>query len=148
MTLLHFHFEPEDEWHGKLSATVETGGFAGKGVAWFSTEELRDFGKELSAFPLRIGSLPFITGGFGAKEDAPGQVHLAVSLEPHNVRGEIRVCVKLATEVWNDEAADLACSATVRFLATYADLGRFSPEFLDLIEGRRTTAALQSFDGQ
>lgn len=52
--------------------------------------------------------------------------------------------VQLATEVWNGEAADLACSVTARFLVIYGDLARFSPEFVGLIEGRRAETTLES----
>ena len=148
MNLLQFRFEPEDEWHGKLIAAVEAGGFAGQGGAWFNTDELRGFAKGVSAYPLRVEALPCIAGGFGVKADEPEQVHLAVYLEPHNARGEIRVTVRLATEVWNGEADDLAANVTVRFLVTYGDLGRFGPEFLDLLEGRTAKATLQSSAGQ
>jgi hypothetical protein len=100
MNSLTFRFEPENEWQGELFATLSANGFAGQGKAWFSTDELRDFAKALTAYPLQADALPKIAGGFGADSDHLEQTHLAVALQPHNARGEIRVAVQLATEVW------------------------------------------------
>jgi hypothetical protein len=144
MNSLAFRFEREDEWHGKLFATVSADGFAGEGGAWLNTDQLREFGQRLSAFPLVKEDPPSISSGFGANADSLEQVHVSISLHPHNARGAVRATVELATEVWNGEEADLACSATVRFLVTYGDLARFGPEFLDLIDGRAVSATLQS----
>lgn len=142
MRELSFRFEREDEWHGKLIGVVQAHGFAGEGGAWFNSEDLRRFGKEASAYPLRDRT--FIVGGFGVSDAGPEQVHLCVSLEPHNAKGAVRVTVELATEVYTGKAEDLACNATVRFLVTYSDLAGFSAAFLDLIEGRTMKASLAS----
>jgi len=142
MRELSFRFEREDEWHGKLFALVEADGFAGEGGAWFNIDDLCRFGKEASAYPLRDRA--FIAGGLGVNESGPEHVHLGISLEPHNARGAVRVTVQLATEVYNDEAEDLGCSATVRFLVTYSDLARFGAQFIDLIEDRAVKASLVS----
>src|SRR5688572_26860303 len=137
MSELEFRFQPEDEWHGKLVAKVSAAAFAGEGGAWFNTDTLRRFAETLSEFPLRQEAPPSIASGFwNAESDALEQVHLAVSFEPHNARGAVRVTVQVATEAYHSEAEDLACSATIRFLVTYGDLARFTPEFLDLVEGR------------
>lgn len=144
MTELHFRFEREDEWHGKLVASVATDGFAGEGGAWFNTDELRAFAVSLSAFPLPTESPPSIAGGFGVSASGPEQVHLAVTVEPHNARGLVRATVRLAMEVWNSEADDLACCTTVRFVVTYADVGQFGPALLAVIDGRAEKATLQS----
>jgi hypothetical protein len=120
-----------------------TAGFAGTGSAWFATEKLRDFGKAVSGYPLEPQSLPSIIGGVGGEAGAPDQVHLAIKLEPHGSRGIIRVTVSLASDVWNGEEEDLACTATVRFLTTYADLGRFGSDFLAVVEGQSSEATLE-----
>lgn len=145
MDLLNFRFEREDNWHGELIADVSAAGFAGQGRAWFNTDELRRFAEDLSSYPLREDALPSIASGFGAKVDSPEQIHLAVCLAPHNARGAVRVTVRLATAVWNDdEAGELACNATVRFIVTYGDLAKFGPEFLNVLDGRSDNATLQS----
>jgi hypothetical protein len=144
MNSLAFRFEREDEWHGKLFASVSADGFAGEGGAWFNTDQLREFGQRVSVFPLPKEDAPSIASGFGASADSPEQVHVSISFHPHNARGAVRVRVQLATEVWNGEEADLACSTIVRFLVTYGDLARFGPEFLDLVDGKAMSATLQS----
>ena len=144
MDLLRLQFEREDEWHGKLTATVSARAFAGLGSARFSTEELRQFAAAASAFPLQEESLPSIRGGFGGSAEAVEQVHLALAFAPHDKRGTILATVQLATEVWNTEEADLASNVTVRFLVTYGDLGRFGPAVIQLLNGEGTEATLQS----
>ena len=144
MDMLRLRFEPEDEWHGKLTATVSAAGFAGQGNAWFNTDELRRFVATVSAFPLKEDDLPSIAGGFGGEAEALDQIHLAIDVAPHSPRGIIRVTTRLATEVWNTEIVDLASNVTVRFLVTYGDLGIFGTALLELIEGRSADATLQS----
>jgi hypothetical protein len=146
--LLSFQFEPEDEWHGKLIATVSASGFAGQGAAWFGTDELRRFAESASAYPLREEALPSIAGGFWregvGESEVPEQVHLSVAIAPHDARGAVRVTVRLASQVWDSETIDLACGVTVRFKATYGDLDRFAASFMALVEGRSVAADLRS----
>jgi hypothetical protein len=146
MDLLRLRFDPEDEWHGRLTATVSASRFAGQGSAWFATDELRRFAAAVSVFPLREDDLPRIAGGFWDKTgaDVLDQVHLSIELAPHSPRGSIRVTTRLATAVWNTETVDLASNVTARFLVTYGDLGLFASSLFDMIEGRSAEAELQS----
>ncbi|SOB79702.1 hypothetical protein SAMN06297144_0688 [Sphingomonas guangdongensis] len=146
MDLLRLRFEPEDQWHGKVTADVSAKGFAGRGSGWFATAELRNFVAAMSAFPLDAENLPSITGGFGATQEALEQVHVAIAFAPHDVRGSIRATVRLATEVWNADTADLASSVLVRFLVTYADLDKFGAAISGLLDGEIAEATLQSWN--
>jgi hypothetical protein len=143
---LHLRFDPEDEWHGQLIATVSSNGFEGRSTAWFATDELRRFSRALTAYPLRSEAPPHISGGFGSEPGAPEpeQVHLSVDVAPHDVRGRLRITVRLATEVWRTQDSDLGCNATVRFVATYGDIAPFSSAVLALAEGQVEEAVLQS----
>lgn len=71
-------------------------------------------------------------------------MHLAILFAPHDLRGNIRVTVRLATEVWNAEEDDLTSTVTVRFLVTYADLDRFGRAFRGLLNGESHQATLQA----
>lgn len=144
MNRLSFRLEPYEEGSGKLFATLSGGQFAGEGGAYFNTDDLQDFASALSAYPLRPDFLPAIASGFGESPETLTQTHLSVAFHPHNNRGEIRVTVRLATEIWKDADADLACEVVARFLVTYADLDRFVPEFLEVVNWRRDKACLQS----
>ena len=146
MSTLSLRFEPEDEWHGQLVATVSSNGFEGRASAWFATDELRRFSQAMTAYPLSTEALPSISGGFGSEPGAPEpeQVHLAMDIAPHDVRGTLRFTVRLATEVWRTEEHDLGCNATVRFLTTYGDIGPFAAALSNLAEGRIDEATLRT----
>jgi hypothetical protein len=144
MDALHFRFEPEDEWHGELIANVTSEQFQARGSAWFNTDELRRFSKALAAYPLKPDALPSITGGSWDDAGKLKQTHLAVDVVPHGLRGLVRFTVRLATEVDESEENDLGCAATVRFLATYADLSNFAADLSALAEGQIEAALLRS----
>jgi len=145
MDVLQLRFEPEDEWHGKLVATCSVNGYSGHGAAWFGTERIRDFCTALESFPLSADALPSLAGGFWSDRDPAelDQVHLGIDLAPHNTRGQLRVTVRMATEVWNSEEQDLLCQATMRFLTSYADVGLFAGALRDLVGGDSTQATLR-----
>lgn len=144
MNLLRLRFAPEDEWHGELTAEVSARGFAGRGSAWFAVEELRQFVAALSAFPLEAQALPSITGGFGDRAETLEQVHLAIAFAPHDLRGNVRATIQLATQVWNGDSIDLQAIVKVGFLVTYADLDRFASAFGGHLTGENTEATLRS----
>jgi hypothetical protein len=146
MGILHLRFKSEDEWHGLLTAKVSSDGFVGQASAWFSTEDLRRFSQAMTAYPLLMDALPSISGGFGAEpgKPEPEQVHLAIDVAPHDVRGMLRFTVRLATEVLTTQDDDLGCHATVRFLATYDDLGLFALQVSDLAKGHTDEAVLHT----
>ena len=146
MSKLHLRFDPEDEWHGQLIATVSSNGFEGRANAWFATDELRQFSMALTTYPLRTEALPHISGGFGSEPGAPEpeQIHLSIDVAPHDARGRLRVTVRLATEVWGTQDSDLGCNATVRFIATYGDIAPFVSAVSALAEGQVDEAVLQS----
>jgi len=144
MSQLRFRYEPDDEWSGKLIVMCEANGFAGKGEAWFSPEDLRSFANAAEAYPFTQASPPSLSGGFGASEARGEQVHVGVLFEPHDVRGMVRATVRLATEVWRTEEQDLGTCAVIRFFVTYGDLAPFGSDFRDLIDGKAPEAILQS----
>jgi hypothetical protein len=143
---LQLRFDPEDEWHGLLIATVSSNGFEGRAAAWFATDELRRFSTALTAYPLRGEALPHMSGGFFSEPGGPEpeQVHLSIDVAPHDVRGRLRVIVHLATEVRETQDNDLGCNATVRFVATYSDIAPFGSAISALAEGQVDEAVLQS----
>jgi len=143
--LISFRYEPEDEGHGKLMASAEVGDFTGIGEAWFTTETLRSFAEACKVCPLQAKNPPSLAGGYW---DDGGNIleeaHLSIVLEPYNVGRSIRAIVQLATNSYTESERDVASSANIRFLLTYADLEAFASHFLLLISGRETSVALRS----
>ena len=83
MNSLHLHYQAQDEWHGELSATVESGKFRGQASAWFKIEQLREFGRMASAYPIKEGKEPNLAGGFWDHlGETLRQCHLSVRLSP------------------------------------------------------------------
>lgn len=144
MDRLYLQFEPEDEWHGKLFATVAADGFAGSGSAWLSTSDIREFAAAASAYPLPAECSPILSGGLGGNATQRPQTTMLIRLDQHDALGAVRVTVQLATEIWNSQERDLARSLTARFLVTYGDLGRFGTALSDLLAGRTSEAVLMS----
>ncbi len=96
------------------------------------------------AFPLRDDAPPTITGGLGGNENSKPRELVSLAFEPYNVRGAIRGTVHLETENWNPRERSLHSETTIRFLVSYADLARFGPEMLDVINGNAEDAVLSS----
>lgn len=144
MNALQLRFEPEDEWHGKLIAACSVNGFSGCGAAWFSTSKIQAFCTALESFPLSTDGSPSLAGGFWTARDniEPEQVHLGIEVAPHDARGELRVTVRLASEVWKGNEQDLQCQTTMRFLTTYGEIGSFAAALRFLVDGNARLAEL------
>jgi len=142
--LVTFHYEREDEEHGKLIACGEAGDFTGLGEAWFSSETLRQFADACETYPLLAEAPPTLRGGYW---DDSGNVirepHISIVLEPYDARGLIRAVVQLATDSYTADDRAVAQSVNIRFLLTYADLASFAPHFRLLIEGKETAMSLR-----
>lgn len=88
MNALRLIYRPEDEWHGELSAVVESDGFGGRGAAWFEIEQLREFCRLTGRYPIASGEEPLFSGGIFEEEGgALEQCYLCVRLSPHDRRG-------------------------------------------------------------
>ena len=142
MEVLRLHFRPDDEWLGELTLGVTLGDFTGVGTAWFSKETLREFADALMAFPLSAEQPPSISGGNGGNDTVPAQEQVSIKFEPHNILGAVRATVHVETDFWDGRERGLTKEATMRFLVTYGDLGRFAPAILDLLDGRAIEAVL------
>jgi hypothetical protein len=96
--LVTFHYEPEDEGHGKLIVGGEAGDFVGLGEAWFTSESLRQFAAACEAYPLKADAPPTLRGGYWDDScSVLREPHISIVLEPYDARGSIRAIVELAT---------------------------------------------------
>jgi len=141
---LRLIYRPEDQWHGELSAVVESGDFRGHGSAWFPIEQLREFERKAAAYPITEGQEPDLTGGYWDDGgETLKQCHFMVRLSPLGRVGSILVTVTLATEAQNGEDADLHHSVTTRFRVSYGDVDRFRASFAAMLEGLSEEAVLE-----
>ena len=144
MDFLSIRFRPDDEWIGELTVTASAGGFSGVGTAWFAKDDLKEFARAISAFPLRLDAPPTISGGHGGNAQFSPQELVTLTFEPHNKVGAVRAVVHLETENYDGRESGLHSETTIRVLVTYGDLGRFGPAMLDVIDERSDEAILTS----
>lgn len=143
MNTLQFRFEPENEWHGLLVANVASGAFKAEAGAWFNTLDVERFANALAAYPLKPDDLPMISGGIWTSAGELATPHLAVSVAPYDAHGRIRITVHLSSEGDRPDE-DLGNAATVRFLATYADLAALAADMSAMLKGQIASAELIS----
>lgn len=144
MNAIRIRFRPDDEWVGELWVSASANGFSGTGEAWFDKEGLREFAHAITAFPLPEDTAPEITGGLGGNAKLAPQQLVMLKFEPHDAQGAVRATVHLETERKSGESLGPNSEATIRFLLTYGDLGRFGPAMLDLLDERIEEAVLTS----
>jgi hypothetical protein len=79
----------DDDGTGKLLVCARSGGFAGKGGAWFTCEKIKDFADPVGRFPISINDVPILKGGFWEKDNIGelAQEHLVISVSPADNRG-------------------------------------------------------------
>jgi len=144
MDTLRLRYSAEDEWHGELFATVESGEFRGSGSAWFRLEQLRKFWESAGTYPIAEGDEPMLAGGIW---DERGQTlkecHLSFRIAPHGRKGSLKATITVATPASDGEAHhDQTLTAT--FHVSYSDVERFRIEFGLLLEGRSEQADLSA----
>lgn len=145
MDVLRVTFRPDDEWLGQLKVRASVYGFSAIGEAWFNKDDLRAFAQALAVYPLPKADAPTITGGHGGNGGRiPAQTLVSLKFEPYDARGTIKATIHLETDNWDGQHHDLHNHATLRFLVTYGDLGRFGPALIDLVDGRSDEAVLTS----
>lgn len=129
---------------GELYAEAETRGFSGRSAAYFDIEEIKEFAKSISEYPLPERRRCSLASGFGSK--SPGELnqeHLSIEVYPIDSRGHIGVQVRMATPIWPEERLDSQRVAKLELLTTYEPIGRFGRDLLALMEGKADQAVLE-----
>lgn len=141
---LTISYRPEDNRVGELTVTASSADYAGKASAWFGKKVLRDkLLTPLKKRPLSSGKHPLLASGL--PDDAASNLeecHVRLILRPYDDDGHIFVQADLATAAFDMPEADLQLTLTVRFLARYDTLDRFTAELADVLTGKRATATL------
>jgi hypothetical protein len=140
---LRVTYRSDEEWTGKIIATVKSDAFSAKGSAWFDRTHVKEtFLASLRSFPLTSANPPTIESGFWNGHGSLDQCHLRISIKPYNARGTLLVHVDLSSEVWKTPDADLQNCATIRFLTEYAAVDGFAEQFEEVLDGEREEATL------
>lgn len=142
MNRLVLQYNPEDIYHGEIKIKVESDGFSGHSSAWFSKNQLDQFGNALMKFPITSEAKPLLEGGFW-EHGALDQTHVSICIEPAGPRGALRVIVALATPSWDLGRVDLH-NVRARFLIKYSDLDNFLPSYREMVVGRKRSATLEA----
>lgn len=134
-------YTPDNEFDGKLCASIESVGYSGQGAAWFSVDQMHAFCTALGAYPISSDTPPSLSGGYCSDEgNELVQTHVGLTIAPYDVRGSLLVSVRLSSPIWELEGHDLYRSVAVHFRTDYPSLYRFRASLMALV-GSETDAA-------
>lgn len=139
---LSISYEPEDPWHGHLTANVEADGFKGRGSAWFSVDSLRAFVTAMDALPISVGSEPKLEGGQWGEKGVE-EVHLGLRIVPFDGTGTLQVQCTFA-EPTHSNTSTFTNSLRLAFLIKYGDLQRFRASLTPLLDAKPASAILRA----
>jgi hypothetical protein len=131
----------------ELTAEVCASGFRGRGSAWFDLTSLKDFAQTLKAYPLSLGDLPHLEGGFweGSTPARLVQTHLSIRVYPLGHRGHIGVRVCVADPSLSEgDRAESQNVAEIELETSYNALHNFANELERLLAGGLDVATLAS----
>jgi hypothetical protein len=129
---LQLKFQSDGDGTGKLLASVEARGFAGRGGAWFDISQIDKFADAIAAFPLPTDRRCLLNSGFW-KNGGLDQEHLAIEIYPVDTRGHIGVQVRLASELWGNDRQQSQSAVRVEMYTTYERLRKFSNDLRALV---------------
>lgn len=133
---LKLEFQDDSDGTGKLIATVEAGGFAGRGGAWFGISQIEEFADSIAAFPLPWKKKCSLAGGFWKEgQHQLDQEHLGIDVYPIDQRGHIGVQVRIASELWKGSRPESQMMAKVEVITSYQLLNDFSTQLKKLVRG-------------
>ncbi len=140
MGSLTLRYDAEDQWHGEVTASVASDGFAGAASAWFNESDLASFADRMSEYPLSEPPLSLAGGYLSRAGDL--ERHVSVLILPHDSLGNIRVVVELSPPLRGYD--DVGTYSTVRtwFVVTYTDLERFQRGVRRMLKGEVDEASL------
>jgi hypothetical protein len=143
---LRLRFDDDHDGTGKLIASVEFGGFAGHGGAYFSVTELEQFAEAMVVYPIPAGQRPAIAGGFWREDGCHEleQEHLAIAVYAIGRRGQVGVRVRIATELMQSGRPDSQNVVQVELLTTYEAIALFSRRLRSLVRGEVAEAVLET----
>ncbi len=139
---LRLRFQDDGDGTGKLSASAEARGFAGKGAAWFGISNIEEFATAAAAFPLPADKQIGLSGGFW-KDHKLEQEHLAIEIYQVDSRGHVGVQVRASTELWGNARKQSQLTTKLEIITSYQRLLHFSEGLHDLVNGRSEEVLLE-----
>lgn len=124
---LRFEDDGDGDGTGTLVALAKSGWFSGEGGAYFDINQVQEFAKAITRFPL--AGRPALSSGLGETE------HLGIEVYPIDCRGHIGVQVRMSTELWDGMRNEAQCMARVQVLTTYGPLAEFGQQLTALLAG-------------
>ena len=143
---LRLLIEPDADGTAELFAEVENAPFAGASSAWFSLQEIREFGERLGAtFPIPSGTSIDIRGGYWSSthRGVLEEEHLGLSFYPIGGAGLVGVRVILRTPLASGERPQSQSLAEVELKTHYEQLRSFGSAVVSLAAGSTRSAALE-----
>jgi len=141
---LKLGFADDGDGTGELFAEAATQRYSGAASAYFNMDDIEEFAKSISQYPLPQRSRCTLVSGFGSL--SPGalhQEHLGIEVYPVDSRGHIGVQVRMATPVWTEQRSDSQRTARLELLTTYEPLRRFASDLLAVVKGTAEEAVLE-----
>ncbi|MEU7906290.1 hypothetical protein [Actinoplanes sp. NPDC049118] len=135
-------FVESSDGTGQLQVYAQSGGFAGRGAAYFDAVHLIEFAGSLDEFPLPRGLE--LAGGFSSREAPYELEEELVGLRFHAVggRGQVGIGVHLAGECWPDTRPESVSEVRLELLTTYERLRIFSGDFVAVARGQLDRAEI------
>jgi len=142
---LRLQLERDPDGLAELFVEVANAGFAGIGSAWFSLQQLREFGRSLEeTFPIPHGTSLVLAGGYwnSTQPASLEQKHIGISFYPIGGTGTVGVHVELQTALQHDERPESQCSVRTELKTQYEPMRRFGTRLVALVEGNTKVAEL------
>ncbi len=109
----------------RMSVSVSSGGFTGRGYAWFNVSLLLEFARALAELPLSTANPPRLSGGYGDFEGRPSEEHVGLEARQVDDVGHVVVTVHVAGPPDVRRPAELN-EVTVNYPTGYQELADFS----------------------
>jgi hypothetical protein len=119
---------------GRLSVSLETDRFSGRGGFYVQWQDVRDFSERLAAYPIADEAPVAAQWGYDMQEG--DDLILRIEIAPANKTGDLIVRVEIA----DDHAPQNRVRSS--FLTNYPDLESFRSGIAALMDGRVAEAAL------
>ena len=124
---------------GELIVEAHAHGYAGRSSGYFNAQEVLDFAKRLTEYPLPHEPLEIRTGHLRKGTNEVDE-HIGISITAVGTLGQVGVFVHL-NEVW-PARPETRSEVRLGLLTTYERLRRFGPELVGVMRGDRAEARL------
>lgn len=133
-----FSDDPNDDF-GWLDVKVIGDKFAGHGGFWVQSQDVKEFGEVLSAYPIRPEAP--IKAAWGYEPWEGDSLVVSVEVTPADKRGNLLVQVWLRDYLENGDGTPLNCVRTT-FKTNYPEIDNFCMAIAALMDGKAKEAVL------